>query len=559
MPQPPAGSYSHTHADTFPPRAPSPPQQQPARHSFARVSTQPAQPPRPAYEGNFQHASSSVYPTTAAGAPKPSVDPPTFMSGMAYLQTHEDLPAECTIDTVYSSLFDRTGGVESDPSNGSPSFFPSPAMSADKGKGQEQPEGSGLGAELPFSQAVMTALFWPGCVASCSPRLHTRREKTADDCLPPRAQMAALPARARQDAPHRRDVLRLRPHGEQSHQQAVRPRPLPVASDSQRADPRPAPPSRARAPRKLLQCLALPPVSADFPHPALLHAICAASSRFLGNVYMEPPELAAFPDDAPRAHHRNALSDAGSNRPSWDGIGRRPASARSGIDGDFGEIHATYALVRPRHPPPSLPLAGFASVLTPALLSSQLYMEDSISDASCWQAIVQASTLVAHYYVQHAKWSANCLLSARAIRCVGLRRRLVRAQSPADVLLCPHQQHAHAARAAPQGRSGRGGKALPGPAGRHRDQRAPEPLLVDVRGLLLRCYAAPRPTGADLVLRSLSRCADSPSTRCPRPPRPGRAASTTGSSPARSLGATQAARTWYVPPLACFVPPRVVR
>jgi len=37
-------------------------------------------------------------------------------------------------------------------------------------------------------------------------------------------------------------------------------------------------------------------------------------------------------------------------------------------------------------------------------------------------AIIQASTLLAHYYIQHAKWSAGCLVNARAMRFVTMVR-----------------------------------------------------------------------------------------------------------------------------------------
>lgn len=33
-------------------------------------------------------------------------------------------------------------------------------------------------------------------------------------------------------------------------------------------------------------------------------------------------------------------------------------------------------------------------------------------------AIIQASTLLSQYYIQHAMWSAGCLITARAVRFV---------------------------------------------------------------------------------------------------------------------------------------------
>lgn len=136
---------------------------------------------------------------------------------------------------------------------------------------------------------------------------------------------------------------------------------------------------------------------------------------------MQPANDAAFPESPTRSHHRNVLRTPGAERPTWDGInhGRGPPStSRSGIDGDFGEIHATWASVRPADSQASVVSrhSRLGSIL------SQLYAEESIGDASCWMAIVQASTLLAHYYIQHAKWSAGCLVNARAMRYVHLLR-----------------------------------------------------------------------------------------------------------------------------------------
>lgn len=76
--------------------------------------------------------------------------------------------------------------------------------------------------------------------------------------------------------------------------------------------------------------------------------MCAATSRFLGEVYNEPPMACAFPKaNVPHQRaHRNALADPYDKRPSWDGMGSQaPPSARANVDSDFGTIHATWAKV----------------------------------------------------------------------------------------------------------------------------------------------------------------------------------------------------------------------
>jgi hypothetical protein len=89
--------------------------------------------------------------------------------------------------------------------------------------------------------------------------------------------------------------------------------------------------------------LALPPTHSNFPHPAVLHGLCAVTARFLGtpNLFIKPAGEEGdrmLPMRKPQ--QRNTLSD-GAQRPTWDGFGPRPAwvSEEDGVEGDFGEIH----------------------------------------------------------------------------------------------------------------------------------------------------------------------------------------------------------------------------
>jgi hypothetical protein len=94
---------------------------------------------------------------------------------------------------------------------------------------------------------------------------------------------------------------------------------------------------------RLRSRLSLPPTHQNFPHPAILHAICACTARHLGvsnivlkSSHQEGNRLLLVR----RSNERNALSPS-AQRPTWDGMGQRPAhvSEVDGIEGDFGEVH----------------------------------------------------------------------------------------------------------------------------------------------------------------------------------------------------------------------------
>jgi hypothetical protein len=96
---------------------------------------------------------------------------------------------------------------------------------------------------------------------------------------------------------------------------------------------------------RFLSRLALPPLHELYPHPAVLHAICALASFWLGDIYLSPAHQKALYHQAERPKsNKNALSS--DRRPCWDGLGQPPASTRQGIDGDFGEIHFSWFCVR---------------------------------------------------------------------------------------------------------------------------------------------------------------------------------------------------------------------
>ena len=90
--------------------------------------------------------------------------------------------------------------------------------------------------------------------------------------------------------------------------------------------------------------LRLPPKHKDFPHPALLHAICAVTARFIGGVVLLPADPCVlmakprFPTD-----DRNQLPIENA-RPVWNGYGVPPSAGLTpGRDEDFGQIHLSWS------------------------------------------------------------------------------------------------------------------------------------------------------------------------------------------------------------------------
>lgn len=105
---------------------------------------------------------------------------------------------------------------------------------------------------------------------------------------------------------------------------------------------------------RFLSRLGLPPTHRDFPHPAVLHAICAATSRFIGSLDLLP--LAGFTVhpmncDYPKPASKNEPPPA--RRPKWNGVGPRPPAElvrtgqvySPGLDGDFGQVHSSWARI----------------------------------------------------------------------------------------------------------------------------------------------------------------------------------------------------------------------
>lgn len=98
---------------------------------------------------------------------------------------------------------------------------------------------------------------------------------------------------------------------------------------------------------RFISRLSLPPTHETYPHPAVLHAILAVAAFYLGGeIYLIPAaERGLMPNLLERSkRNKNGLSS--DRRPVWDGLGGRPAGARAGVDGDFSEVHFTWARVR---------------------------------------------------------------------------------------------------------------------------------------------------------------------------------------------------------------------
>ena len=71
----------------------------------------------------------------------------------------------------------------------------------------------------------------------------------------------------------------------------------------------------------------------------ILHAICAATARFVGGLVLVPPSATLFPHSPQGSTSKNDLP----GQPTWDGVGPRPMGTTKGLDEDFGQIHASWA------------------------------------------------------------------------------------------------------------------------------------------------------------------------------------------------------------------------
>ncbi|KAL7420837.1 hypothetical protein Q5752_004790 [Cryptotrichosporon argae] len=124
--------------------------------------------------------------------------------------------------------------------------------------------------------------------------------------------------------------------------------------------------------------LRLPPTHADWPHLALLHAICACSARYTAAVYTLPPD-----ETVRRAHDETA--------------GRR-ARARGVTADDAAAAHVCFS---DRH-------AAYAE------------LETRLAECSGrrWVEIAQAQVLLAHWCQQQARWVDGWQLIGRSSRLV---------------------------------------------------------------------------------------------------------------------------------------------
>ncbi|CED85511.1 Zn(2)-C6 fungal-type DNA-binding domain [Phaffia rhodozyma] len=126
--------------------------------------------------------------------------------------------------------------------------------------------------------------------------------------------------------------------------------------------------------------LTLAPSHHDFPHPAVLHAICAVTSRFLGIVSSTPPANTAFDGRKVEKPWSRSLLNPVDPKPVWDRLGPKPPGVLGGFfgrDGDFGQVHFSWG---------------------------KLYIHDSKMFASEWIACIQALVILSHYCYQEARW-----------------------------------------------------------------------------------------------------------------------------------------------------------
>ncbi|KAL7410374.1 hypothetical protein BDY24DRAFT_418102 [Mrakia frigida] len=145
---------------------------------------------------------------------------------------------------------------------------------------------------------------------------------------------------------------------------------------------------------RFLARLALPPKHKNFPHPCLLHAICAVSCRYIGELVLVP--VSDTPLHWKRAHDRAqqcSQSDADRNElkadaihPKWDGYGPPPPGTTRGVDEDFGQIHGTWC---------------------------RLYVDKVMNEPQHWLEAVQALLFLSQYQQQHARLCIPLDLNAR--------------------------------------------------------------------------------------------------------------------------------------------------
>ncbi|KAL7410373.1 hypothetical protein BDY24DRAFT_400317 [Mrakia frigida] len=123
---------------------------------------------------------------------------------------------------------------------------------------------------------------------------------------------------------------------------------------------------------RFLSRLNLPPTHHNFPHPCLLHAICAATARFVGGLVLVPPSATLFPPSQEATSKNDLLG-----QPSWDGVGPRPTEFTKGLDEDFGQIHAFW---------------------------SNSYVDRARHCPEHWLEATQSLLVLTHYYHQHGLW-----------------------------------------------------------------------------------------------------------------------------------------------------------
>lgn len=155
--------------------------------------------------------------------------------------------------------------------------------------------------------------------------------------------------------------------------------------------------------------LSLPPTHLNFPHPSLLHAICASTARFVGGLALVPPSATLFVQSPQAQTNKNQLL----GQPAWDGLSGRPAATTKGLDEDFGQIHASWAQLyvdqvsrcSSEHvfwPCKKTPANAATDLTRPSPLP--LFSCQARHDPAQWLEATQALLLISYYSHQHGLW-----------------------------------------------------------------------------------------------------------------------------------------------------------
>ncbi|KAL7412011.1 hypothetical protein BDY24DRAFT_394313 [Mrakia frigida] len=117
--------------------------------------------------------------------------------------------------------------------------------------------------------------------------------------------------------------------------------------------------------------MALPPTHELFPHPAVLHSICAIAARYTSLPLHAPADVIRDAPLSKKARSKRSRLDEGS-KPTKDGL-----TAPIDDEDDFGAIHAQW---------------------------TKIYFEQSVKNPDEWLDLTLAAVLLGGYMHQHARW-----------------------------------------------------------------------------------------------------------------------------------------------------------